>query len=230
VNIHDHRANTSQRVGQPQGVSIEQWGDASGLRLWNLGVDVTNLSVDGGATPTAHFTLTDRANLSIEISDAASGQWLARRALGVRDAGDQSVALLEGGDAAIAGDVVLRVIATSAYPDGASASAQTAFRMNGNSVGLPSQAMLLGNSPNPVMSFTRIAFVLPAGGSQAVSLRVVDASGRLVRSFNQSFAPGRNEVVWDGTDMQGGLVPAGMYFYRLNVGKLNFTRKMVFVR
>src|SRR5262249_59168501 len=91
-----------------------------------------------------------------------------------------------------------------------------------------SRAAMLGNTPNPVSSTTRISFVMPAGAKSA-ELRVFDASGRQVRSFHDGFKPGLNEIVWDATNEHGTSVSAGMYFYRLNVDKLQFTRKMVVV-
>jgi flagellar hook assembly protein FlgD len=90
--------------------------------------------------------------------------------------------------------------------------------------------MLLGNSPNPVKPFTRILFALPDGAADAARLRVFDASGRVVRSFDRGFSSGLNQVMWDGTDAHGSPVGAGVYFYRLDVGTLAFTRKMVLVR
>jgi flagellar hook assembly protein FlgD len=90
--------------------------------------------------------------------------------------------------------------------------------------------MLLGNTPNPAKLSTRIAFLLPAGTADDAALRMFDAAGRRVRSFAPRFAPGLNEVVWDGTDDAGKPVRAGVYFYRLDVGRLSFTRRMVLVR
>src|SRR5262249_47304460 len=35
--VRDHRTGSVTREGRPSGVSVEQWTDASGVRLWNLG-------------------------------------------------------------------------------------------------------------------------------------------------------------------------------------------------
>jgi hypothetical protein len=51
-----------------------------------------------------------------------------------------------------------------------------------------------------------------------------------VRTFQRTFSPGLNEVSWDGTDDRGALVRSGMYFYRLDVGHLSLTRRLVLVR
>jgi len=230
VNVNDHRVGSLSRVGKPNGVSVDQWADASGVRLWNLGVDVSNLAVVAGNDPSASFTLTDQANVTVELVDAATGQTLARHDAGAMGAGAQTIALSpEDLRTTSSGDLLLRVSAVSSYPGGPSATAQTRLAPgSGGGVNL-SQAMLLGNTPNPVGATTRIAFVLPAG-SKSAELRVFDASGRQVRSFHEGFKPGLNEVVWDATNERGNPVSAGMYFYRLNVDKLQFTRKMVVVR
>jgi hypothetical protein len=230
ANVRDHRDGSVARVGQAQAVSVDQWSDASGLRLWNLGVEVSDLGVVGGESPAAHFTLTDRAEVTLEIADAASGSLLARRAVGPMAAGLHTLPITPEDLRSVAGttDLVLRVAAASSYPDGPSDVAQAAFQASGSGVALlPSRPVLLGNTPNPVQASTRIAFVLPASSEGQVSLRLFDAVGRRVRSFERGFAPGLNEVVWDGTDDRGQSVRAGVYFYRLEVGAMRFTRRMV---
>jgi DNA-binding beta-propeller fold protein YncE len=228
--VRDHRDGSVTRVGQASAVSLGQWSDQSGIGLWNLGVEISHLSVPAGETPTASFTLTDRAAVTVEVRDAASGRVVAQRALGPLEAGSHSIPLA----ADVAGvppssDLVVRVAAVSSYPDGATDMAEASFRADGAAV-LPARPMLLGNSPNPSRRATRITFLLPDTRGAKVALRVYDANGRRVRSFDQGFAPGLNEVVWDGADEQGHAVSAGVYFYRLDVDQQRFTRSMVVVR
>jgi DNA-binding beta-propeller fold protein YncE len=232
TNVRDHRDGRSLRVGQPNGVMVEQWSDASGARLWNLGVDVTGLEVVSGDAPTARFTLTDHADVTVEIQDAATGRPVAHRSLGAMEAGPHTLPLGEADLRASGGELILRLSAASSYQNGPIASALATFRVNGNgTVSSPTEPLLLGNAPNPVMPRTRISFYLPSsavGGD--VSLRVFDASGRAVRNFDRAFAPGLNEVVWDGANDHGHDLSAGVYFYRLRVGQTSFTRRMVLVR
>jgi len=124
--------------------------------------------------------------------------------------------------------VVLRVSAASSYANGPVATAQASFRSGGGVA--PARAMLLGNAPNPVSPTTWISFLLPNGATDHVALRVFDARGRLVRTFDHAFSPGLNEVLWDGTDNRGSRVGAGVYFYRLDVSQQRFNGKMVVVR
>ena len=231
VTVRDHRAGSVTRVGQPTALSVDQWSDASGMRQWGLGLDVSQLAMVGGDAPAAHFTLTDQASVTLELLSASSGRSLTRRSAGTLPAGIHTIPLAAEDlrAASGAGEVMVRVGAVSSYPNGPSASAQTKLSLGGAQV-LPSRPTLLGNSPNPVRPWTRISFLLSGGSDGAVSLRLFDAGGRLVRTFEPRFSPGLNEVVWNGTDDQGRTLPAGVYLYRLKVGAQEFNHKMVLVR
>ncbi len=229
VTVRDHRAGTVTRSGRPSGLSVDSWGDASGMRLWDLGVDVQSLAVASGEAPAASFLLTDQANVTLDISEASSGRLVTHRPMGVMAAGSHTVALRDE-DLRGAGDMVLRLSAVSSYPDGKTVAAQAHFQSaGGTSASLPSRPVLVGNTPNPVQLSTRITFLLPAGGDRA-TLEVLDASGRRVRLLGNAFSPGLNEVVWNATNDRGMGVPAGVYFYRLQLDRQDFTRKMVVVR
>jgi DNA-binding beta-propeller fold protein YncE len=229
VTVRDHRAGTVIRSGRPNGLSVDSWSEASGIRLWDLGVDVQSLAVVGGNAPAAEFMLTDRADVTLDVTEAVSGRSLAHRPVGALAAGRHTIALREE-DLMGAGDLVLRLSAVSSYPDGKAVTAQTHLQgAGGTAATLPSRPVLLGNTPNPVHVDTRISFVLPAGGERAV-LEVLDASGRRVRLLGSAFSPGLNDVVWNGANDRGTSVPAGLYFYRLRMDRQDFTRKLVVVR
>lgn len=231
--VRDHRDGSVRRVGNPSALTVDRWSDVSGVRLWNLGVAIAGLQVTGGDRPSAHFRLTDQATVTFEVADASDGRTLARRTIGSLGAGAHEVPLLpedltgDGG----ANDRVLRLTAASGYAGGASDVAHASFRVGGSGPAvLPARAILIGNSPNPARPSTRITFVLPATRGENVSLDVFDAAGRRVRHFDRAFAPGMNEVEWDGTDDRGQSVKAGLFFYRLDVGRMRLTRRMALVR
>lgn len=230
--VRDHRTGSVTREGRPAAVSVEQWSDASGVRLWNLGVDVADLSVVEGKAPAAKFTLTDPAEVTIEILDATTGRSLSRRGAGSLAAGVHAVAISPEDMAVATGssDVLLRVTAASRYPNGPTAVASTAFRVSGGAATLPAQAMLLGSSPNPVVASTRIAFVLPRDGGPDATLRLYDSAGRVVRHFDEPFAAGRNEVVWDGAGDHGSRMAPGVYFVRLHSRDRELNQRLVLVQ
>jgi aminopeptidase N len=94
---------------------------------------------------------------------------------------------------------------------------------------VPSFAFLDQNYPNPFNPATTIRFRLnePA----AVSLRIYDAAGRLVRVLVEApLSAGSHARAWDGTDSRGAEVSSGVYLYRLDAGSFSRTRKMILIR
>ncbi|MEN8005740.1 MAG: T9SS type A sorting domain-containing protein [Candidatus Krumholzibacteriota bacterium] len=108
----------------------------------------------------------------------------------------------------------------------------TSFTVNAVSASLPmpERTALLDAVPNPFNPQTTIAFSLPK--EQKVSLRVFDVAGRLVNVLmNDEIAVrGRNEVDWRGRDMNGQIVPAGVYFYHLEAGDYVETKRMTLIK
>src|SRR5262245_59994564 len=228
LTVNDHRNGSVSRVGKPNAVTVDDWSSQSGIALWQLGTAVTALSVTGGHTPAASFTLTDDAQVLLDVRDASSGTSVAHRSIGALGAGEHTVDLAQDLSGAHGSDLVVRVTATSAYPGGGSDAAQANLNVLGQGT-VASRATLIGNAPNPGTPSTHITFVLPAN-TKRVALAVFDATGRRVRSFGGGFAPGMNDVLWDGNDDRGRAVSAGIYLYRLDVDEASFTRRMSLVR
>jgi hypothetical protein len=84
--------------------------------------------------------------------------------------------------------------------------------------------------PNPFTPNTTIAFDLPEPA--VVTLRVYDASGRIVRTLLDGVPEdaGQYAELWDGRDESGARAASGVYFYRVEVGSRVFTRRMVLLR
>jgi hypothetical protein len=88
---------------------------------------------------------------------------------------------------------------------------------------------LAQNHPNPFNPATRIVFGMRNPGP--VSLRIYDASGRLVRTLvDENRAAGTYDEIWRGTDGSGRDLSSGVYFYKLVTGEYTDTRKMVLLR
>ncbi len=96
--------------------------------------------------------------------------------------------------------------------------------------GRPFGIRLFSAFPNPFNPQTTIAFEL--GRRDAVSLRVFDVSGRLVRVLvdGEIYASGRHETVWNGRDDAGRQLASGAYFYRLEAGDFSETKRLVLVK
>jgi hypothetical protein len=231
--VRDHRDGRTVRAGQPAALVLGDWDDASGLSRFDLGVSVEGLVVTGGAAPEASLTLTDRARLSLEVRErvpAGRGRTLARRDAGTHDAGHVRVALAPG-DLAMARDgaeLELVAVATPLYEGGAASRATAAFRSQGGGLPPPAAAAVLPAWPNPTRDASRLRFAVPAGAAARLALH--DAGGRLVRRFAGPFAPGVNEVLWDGRDEAGRAVRSGLYFFQLDAGGTRLTRRLMVVR
>jgi len=94
----------------------------------------------------------------------------------------------------------------------------------------PDGYILGQNVPNPFNPSTEISYWLPQ--AQAVSLKIFDTSGKLVRSLinGEMQAKGENSVRWNGKDGHGRQVAAGGYFYQLKAGERALTKRMLLLK
>jgi subtilisin family serine protease len=91
------------------------------------------------------------------------------------------------------------------------------------------RTVLETNAPNPMATTTSLRFRL--SNASDAHLAIYDAAGRLVRNLlDQQLEAGPHEVAWDGTDNAGRAVEAGVYFYRLEAGAFQQSRRLLVVR
>jgi hypothetical protein len=91
--------------------------------------------------------------------------------------------------------------------------------------GLAVRFQLGASWPNPAKGPTQIGFQLDR--ESPVTLKVVDISGRVVRTVASGSMPaGPHSAEWDGTDENGNAVPAGIYLYRLEAPGQRADRKI----
>lgn len=90
--------------------------------------------------------------------------------------------------------------------------------------GVPEGFQLYQNYPNPFNPVTK--FKVEIARFSDVKIAVYDALGREVSILvNEQMKPGSYEVEWDGSNYT-----SGIYFYRLQAGSFNDTKKMVLVK
>jgi hypothetical protein len=90
----------------------------------------------------------------------------------------------------------------------------------------PSSFVLEQNRPNPFRVHTQIAYQIPQRAQ--ISLVIYNLLGNKIRVLKDGATPaGRFEAVWDGTNELGKRVAPGVYFYRLEAGKLLEVKKMI---
>jgi len=82
-------------------------------------------------------------------------------------------------------------------------------------------------SPNPFHGMLDINFEIRNSKSE-MSLKIFDASGRLVKSFDQ--LPGNQIITWLGDDFAGRQVPAGVYFIKLDTDTEKIVRPVTLIR
>ncbi|UCE20328.1 MAG: choice-of-anchor D domain-containing protein [Gemmatimonadota bacterium] len=96
-------------------------------------------------------------------------------------------------------------------------------------VAVPKNFVLSQNYPNPFNPETHIDFTLHS--RENVSLVIYNALGQQIRALVQGpQSPGTYTITWDGCDDDGVLVPSGMFFYRITVGTISETKKMVMLK
>lgn len=88
---------------------------------------------------------------------------------------------------------------------------------------------LAATVPNPVHGRAELAYRLPEDAE--VALRAFDVHGRLVRTLvEESRTAGIHRLDWAGDDDRGILLPAGVYFLRLEAGSAQVVRKVTIER
>jgi endonuclease I len=94
----------------------------------------------------------------------------------------------------------------------------------------PTHAMLRAAMPSPFQSHTTLAYDLARSG--AVTLRLYDVGGRLVRTLVPGVAQdaGPHSLEWDGRDDAGAAAATGLYFVRLEAGSERDVQRLVRIR
>jgi hypothetical protein len=93
-------------------------------------------------------------------------------------------------------------------------------------------ALRLVICPNPFRDHLEIKFQIPEQGvvssqKSVTRIKIYNATGRLVKEFNHLTIQPFKQVVWDGTDLHGYKLPAGIYFCELRCGDERETKKVV---
>jgi len=90
---------------------------------------------------------------------------------------------------------------------------------------IPKEYSLHQNFPNPFNPVTKIRFDIPIESS--VSIKVYDAVGRLVAILvnNETLKAGTKELSFNASSLA-----SGVYYYTINAGEFNSTKKMVLVK
>ncbi|MBN1948508.1 MAG: T9SS type A sorting domain-containing protein [Candidatus Cloacimonetes bacterium] len=121
---------------------------------------------------------------------------------------------------------------SAVYDDAEESSiVQLTFTYTGTGAGddLVLRTELKGNYPNPFNPDTKIVFSLKEDGY--TDLVIYNLRGQIVRNlFAGEQKAGYHELTWDGRDNNRNPVTSGVYFYKLQSGTYNSTRKMILLK
>ena len=96
-------------------------------------------------------------------------------------------------------------------------------------VSVPNVSSLSQNFPNPFNPETWIHYQLPELSD--VRVLIYDVSGTLVRQIFVGLKPiGTHITHWDGRSTTGEQMASGIYYYHLDAGNFQFTRKMTLLK
>jgi hypothetical protein len=88
--------------------------------------------------------------------------------------------------------------------------------------------------PNPFKERTYIGYQIPdvKAESQKISLKIYDATGRLVRDFSRfaNYDLRNTQIVWHGDDDIGRVVPAGVYFIMVETEGNTVSKKVILLK
>ena len=99
----------------------------------------------------------------------------------------------------------------------------------------PDLSFALGqNYPNPFNPETWIPYHVEE--NQSVTIRIYNAAGKLVRELDLGFKSAGSYIsrhkaaYWNGRNLYGEEVASGIYFYEIEAGKFNATKKMIILK
>jgi Tol biopolymer transport system component len=94
---------------------------------------------------------------------------------------------------------------------------------------VPSVFTLQQNYPNPFNPTTNIAYNLPQDGQLVIT--IYNLLGQQVKTIYNGFQyAGSYTITWDATNANGQAVSSGIYFYRIQAGRVLQTKKMTLMR
>lgn len=95
--------------------------------------------------------------------------------------------------------------------------------------GLPTKFALNQNYPNPFNPTTEIRFDLPTRSK--INISIYNVLGQRVKTLlDDEKAAGSYVADWDGTSDGGNSVSSGVYFYRMQAGNFQETKKMMLLK
>ena len=94
---------------------------------------------------------------------------------------------------------------------------------------IPRNFSLGQNYPNPFNPITTISYSVP--NFETVQIKIYNIRGQIIKSLIHSMhQSGNYEIIWDSTNDNGILVPAGIYLYALETESFRAVKKLVLLK
>ena len=94
---------------------------------------------------------------------------------------------------------------------------------------IPENTILYQNYPNPFNPKTRIRFNLPK--DDHVKIIIYNTLGQLIYVLTDNYyTAGNHSLIWDGCEKNDKKANSGIYYYRIESGKIIEIKKMILVK
>ena len=98
-----------------------------------------------------------------------------------------------------------------------------------NLILFPEEYSISQNYPNPFNPITRIQYITPRYSN--IKIDIFDIKGNIINTLiNTPHQPGQYNVIWDGKNKFGTLVPSGIYFYKIEAEGFRSIKKLVLLK
>jgi len=222
---------------------VAVWGNYAYVADFDAGLQVVDIS--NPASP-AIVGSVDTPDYALDVAVAGTYAYVADYASGLQVvdiSNPASPAIIGSGDTpgeSLASPIGVAVGGDYAFIAGyglqilpAQCPASTAVEISSfEAASISGEILLRQSHPNPFRGESeRTAIGFELAGRTRATLRVFDASGRLVRIvLHETLEAGVHSAFWDGRNARGDAVATGVYFYRLDAGKFSETRPLVRLR
>ncbi|HBZ01963.1 MAG TPA: hypothetical protein DEO84_11660 [candidate division Zixibacteria bacterium] len=115
------------------------------------------------------------------------------------------------------------------FPSGVDSGRMLATGIAGEESQLPDAFFLSQNYPNPFNPTTVISYGLPQ--DSRVKVEIYNLLGQKIKTLvNGLEKAGYKSLIWDGKDTAGKAVSSGVYFYRIDAGSFQASKKMMMLK
>jgi hypothetical protein len=192
--------------------------------------DMGNVYVTGRSYATAPYT-PENDYLTVKYDASGNEQWAARYdGTGHTQDEAHAIAVDNAGYVYITGEST----GNTSYEDVVTIKYATTGITEDTELKIEDARYKMTVSPNPFNHQTQIRFMIQDSRStiENMRIRIFDASGRIVKSFDlsSSIENQRSSIIWNGRDDHGRELSSGVYFIQLDTGDHKEVEQVLLIR